>query len=194
MASGIRGRRNGVANLETENRFWSKVKIINDLTSCWEWQGFLFPTGHGQFWMDGRDIKAQRAAWLIIHGPLVSTDYICHRCDNARCVRPTHIYKGTHQTNQADRRKNCSFRHEKASYTKLTWELADKIRALNIPFVGYRPTFRGQYPRGKYSQLEVAKMFGISPTTVRRIWNQEDIGGWRREVPINGQSSIIDQP
>lgn len=162
---------NKSTNVPIEDRFWSKVRIDAAPDACWEWQGFCYPTGHGQFCFNGRDIKASRAVWMLYNVvSLCSEDYICHTCDNPCCVRLDHLYKGTHQTNQADKRGKFSYRHENAPYVKLDWNKVAALRAL----------------QGACTQIVAAQKFGISPTTVRRVWNAEDRGGWRREVPLNG--------
>jgi len=164
-------------------RFWQKVKFGEGMNDCWEWTGFCFPSGHGQFHIpDIGDVKASRAIWLIYNGPLESSDYICHRCDNAKCVRLDHLYKGTHQTNQADKRGKVKHRHENATYVKLNWKLAREIRALNLPAPSNRKNIRGHLPKGMYSSSEVAAKFGVTASTVARIWANEDKGGWREEV------------
>jgi HNH endonuclease len=170
--------------------FWEFVDIPDAPDACWEWQGFCYPTGHGQFHF-GRDMKASRAVWIMYHGPLETKDYICHKCDNSKCVRLDHLYKGTHQTNMAD--KIGKYVNRAATYVKLDWQQVEAIRSLNEPAPEGRKQIRGHLPRGMYSQLEVAKMFGISPTTVRRVWNEEERGGWRGEVLLDGEPSAHNQ-
>jgi hypothetical protein len=169
-----------MANLSLiTSRFMSMVDVIDDADSCWNWKGFITPSGHGQFWMpsplvtrcarhSGRDIRASRAAWILAHGPIETTDYICHTCNNPRCVRLSHLYKGTHQTNQAD--KIGQYRNEQATHVKLNWTKVRYIRA----------------SEGHESRASLAAFYEVSPTTIGRIWRGVDKGGWREEVPLNG--------
>ena len=151
-------------------RFWQKVRFGEGMDDCWEWTGFCFPSGHGQFHMGDRDVKASRAVWLLYNGPLTSKEYICHKCDNPKCVRLDHLYKGTHQTNQADKRGKEKHRHENATYVKLDWNKVSYIRQ----------------SRGSESQSSLAAFFEVSLCTISRIWRGVDKGGWREEVPLNG--------
>jgi hypothetical protein len=36
-------------------------------------------------------------------GPIPATPFILHRCNNAPCVNPEHLYEGTQKDNMADR-------------------------------------------------------------------------------------------
>lgn len=77
--------------------FWKKVRRGD---SCWEWIGAISTTGCGVF----RTKKAHRvvAYWEGILDHLDSELLVCHHCDNPRCVRPDHLYAGTHQDNMDD--------------------------------------------------------------------------------------------
>jgi hypothetical protein len=94
---------------ELESRFWSKVDIIDDDHSCWEWtksRGPL-PENYGKFrWISlftgaKEVIAASRMALFLTTGAL--PDHACHTCDNPPCCRPAHLYDGTHQANMDDR-------------------------------------------------------------------------------------------
>lgn len=154
--------------LPVDIRFWQKVRFGEGMDDCWEWTGFCYPTGHGQFHYDDQlwDIKASRAIWLMYNGPLERTDYICHKCGNPRL---DHLYKGTHETNQADERGKR--RHDKAHFVKLDWAKVNEIRALNVPAPVHRKTIRGRLPPRLYSA-----------TTILRIWRGDDKGGWRKGI------------
>ena len=86
---------------QTWARFWSKV---NKGTGCWEWTASLTGGGYGQFWSDPCSKRVDAHRWIagVLWGPLVRTDVVCHRCDNPRCVRPSHLFVGTTGDNIRD--------------------------------------------------------------------------------------------
>lgn len=160
-------------NIPITERFWTKVnkdgpipQHCPELGNCWLWTGFIYPTGHGQFHMSsmGRDVRAQRAAWLLFVGELETHEYVCHRCHNPACVRLEHLYKGTHQTNMRDKIATKAYRYENSPYHKLSWRTVREIRKLiQVLQTGSRTK--------KYEQL--AKKFSVSSTMIRRVVNNE---------------------
>jgi len=100
-------------------RFWSKVTIVDDSDSCWEFTGSRRPVAgeeYGMFRMSS-DMKypigAHRVAFFLTTGTLPTVGR--HTCDNPPCVRPSHILDGTHTDNMRDRsiRGRARARHQR---------------------------------------------------------------------------------
>ena len=81
-----------------DQRFMSKVKISR---GCWEWQGTMLD-GYGVARVDGRRVGAHRVAYTLMVGDIGPGLFVCHHCDNKRCVRPDHLFVGTVQDNVND--------------------------------------------------------------------------------------------
>lgn len=72
--------------------------------TCWLWIGSKKKNGYGRFSPGGHgvNILAHRASWEFHFGPIPSGLFVCHHCDTPACVRPDHLFLGTHEENMAD--------------------------------------------------------------------------------------------
>jgi len=149
------------------SRFWDKVRKSN---VCWIWEGARVGAGYGSFRVGGRKGKsllAHRVSYVIEHGDIPDGCLVCHRCDNPACVRPEHLFAGSHKDNSQDmerkgRTGRCyGKRNGKATFT---FEQAEEVRGLRREGMTYRA---------------LASRFGIANKTVydilrRRIWTRRE--------------------
>lgn len=95
-------------------RFWNKVDKNGtfpthrpELGQCWKWTGMKagWKRAYGYIGRgkagSGRE-TANRASWLLHHGPIPDGLYVLHKCDNPECTNPDHIFLGTPKQNTCD--------------------------------------------------------------------------------------------
>ncbi len=91
----------GFVSVPPRERFWDKVDLSAGPNKCWLWLGAT-NTRYGMFWCGGRQVKAHRFSWEMVHGPIPDGLLVCHRCDNPPCVNPSHLFLGSMSDNILD--------------------------------------------------------------------------------------------
>lgn len=138
-----------------EERFWSHV---NKTDGCWEWTASLRGSGYGQFRVavGTSPVRAHRFVWTLTYGAIPDGLFVCHHCDNRKCVRPDHLFLGTSQHNVADmfRKDRQSGVDRRRGQAKLTPKSVIEIREV--------------YAAGGESARQLAERYGVHFTTIIR--------------------------
>jgi hypothetical protein len=58
---------------------------------CWLWKGAIHKSGYAYRRIDGRLVRAHRAAYEDAFGPILEGVEIHHTCGNKACVNPGHL-------------------------------------------------------------------------------------------------------
>jgi hypothetical protein len=77
---------------------------VDKTSECWIWTAGKTSHGYGATRFENRSTHAHRVAYHLFVAPVMHDPrvLICHRCDNPICVRPEHLFAGTHVDNMRD--------------------------------------------------------------------------------------------
>jgi hypothetical protein len=92
-------------SVEAANRMADRLaKKTKKCGLCWEWAGARNAAGYGHLKDGGVSFASHRVAWTVANQRQIPGGlFVCHTCDNPSCVRPDHLWVGTHKENQQDK-------------------------------------------------------------------------------------------
>lgn len=143
-----------------ERRFLAKVDRGG---GCWTWRGAHWRSGYGRFSVDGQSVPAHRVAWELANGSIPAGMLVLHRCDNRGCVRPEHLFLGTHADNSQDMAvKGRSLRGDRNPQVRLLDAEVDAVRQV--------------YEAGKVTMARLAERYGVHEKTIWRVLRGGRVG------------------
>lgn len=156
-------------------KFFASVDQCESEEKCWNWTGPKHTNGYARlavgksggpnFFVD----SGHRFSWKLFQGEIPEGMQINHRCDNRRCVNPSHLFLGTQMDNMRDKiakgRASCGEKHSLATKIKTprgSQNPTAKLVEADIPQI------LELAKAGKF-QREIAAQFGVSKTAIGYI-------------------------
>lgn len=145
-----------------KERFLNKVKI-KGINECWEWNA-AYRGKYGVFSIKGKNIDAHRVSYTLFKGEIPENMYVCHTCDNTKCVNPNHLFLGTHSDNMKDAFKKGRLNipttsQFKVGHKAINSNLSDEVvKRIKLLLLNKTITLK-----------EIAIMFNVKYQTIRDI-------------------------
>jgi len=137
--------------------FYKNAMIPNNKNECWIWKKQKSGR-YGTMTINGvKSIGAHRFSYEHFNGEIPEGMFICHHCDQPKCVNPKHLFLGTPQDNVDDKMRKGRFKcaiGEQQGNSILT---EDQVKEIKL-----------KLKEGIYQRI-IAKEYNIAQSAISKI-------------------------
>lgn len=149
--------------------FWERVSKGD---GCWQWSRGKNRNGYGVVRGKSRQLKSHRVAYELSVGPIPDGMCVLHRCDNPACCRPDHLFLGTVDDNNKDKKSKGRGKVNKGERNGMSRLTDSDVLAI-----------RERYAAGGIFHSQLAAEYGVTSSLICNIikgrrWSH--VGGERR--------------
>lgn len=109
-------------------RFYLSFQTVQ--SGCWEWTKGRIGSPkclYGMMHINRKNKLAHRISYELHKGEIPEGRLVLHRCDNAKCVNPDHLYLGDAKQNAKDRQDRGRHNIKKVKFTNYSRDTAQKV-------------------------------------------------------------------
>lgn len=110
-------------------RFMLRISIKEN--GCWEMNSGVRDNGYSRININKKSFYGHRFFYEYFNGKIKTGNFICHKCDNRKCVNPNHLFQGTQKDNIQDAINKKRFPVGSRLSKKLTEDDIIEIRSSN---------------------------------------------------------------
>lgn len=139
--------------------------IIISSNGCWEWQRSLNTSGYAQIVAFGKPHLGHRLSYRMFKSEFKNEICVLHKCDNAKCLNPDHLFLGTISDNNLDmltKGRKYVAKGSKSAKAKLNESQVLEIRKM--------------HESGQYGCYRLSKIYNVGS---RAIWSIVNRRTWR---------------
>lgn len=170
-------------------------------SGCLEWQGRVNADGYVVVHALGRVWYGHRLRWMLKNGAIPEGHYVCHHCDNRKCLEETHLFLGTVADNLGDmftKGRNAWGLRPGQGRSLSPEELEERARKKEEERMARLK--RKEEMRQEVLKLrgagatywEIADALGISPTTAWAICRKAPVGVEAGVKTVGGVSELAE--
>lgn len=188
--------------MRVKNRPEDIWKYVSKTEGCWLWTKAVSEQGYGKWVINRKTVVAHRYIWELTNGRIPDNLFVCHKCDVRSCVRPDHLFLGTHKDNMRDMREkgraasgdaNAARKYPerlcrgKAHHFSKTVRYGDDSPSRLYPERLARGEANNKAKLTAAQVLEIRSLFA-PPMTYNSIGRKYGVNGWMISSIIKGKS------